>query len=164
MRKTILAVVAAMVVSAGALSAQEAVASRGGTATITIPTLLHIDVTNLSVEFDAPSFTDFTAEMIEANSEASVIDTRGNVVHDVTIEADAENMAGPWSKPASHLEWSTDGSNWTGLSTSAADVVTGVARGSNATVASVLYRMVLDEEEDVPGTYTLDFTYTVIAN
>lgn len=166
MRKTILAAMAVLTVSAGALSAQNpAVESRSGTATITIPTLLHIDVTNLAVTFDSPSFDDFTAGSIGANSGASVIDTRGNVVHDVTIEADNAAMTGPYAKPATDLEWSVDGgSTWSGLSTTAADVATAVSRGANSGVASVVYQMLLREADDVPGSYSLDFTYTVVAN
>ncbi|NIP81165.1 MAG: hypothetical protein GWM90_18885 [Gemmatimonadetes bacterium] len=164
MRRIVLAA-ALMALSAAGLDAQNpAVSSRTGTATIVIPTLLHIDVTNLTVSFPSPTFDDFTAGSIAASSGGSVIDTRGNVIHDVTIEAATANMSGPAAKPASDLQWSTDGSAWTGLSLTAADVATAVARGSNANVATVLYQMLLNETNDVPGTYSLDFIYTVVPN
>ena len=162
MRKTILGLVVLMAVSAGALSAQT---SQTGTATITIPTLLQIDVTNLTVSFPSPTFADFTAGTIAPSSGASVIDTRGNVVHDVTIQASAATFTGPYAKSASDLQWSTDGgSSWTGLSTTATDVATAVARGAHAGVATVDYQLALDEAADLPGSYSLDFTYTVVVN
>lgn len=166
MRKAFLALAILAALSAQGVSAQNpAVSSRTGTAQITIPTLLHIDVSNLAVSFGSPTFDDFDAGLIAATSGASVIDTRGNVVHDVTIVADAAAFTGPYTKPASDLQWSIDGgTSWTSLSTTATDVATAVARGTNASVATVDYQLLLDAALDVPGTYSLDFTYTVVAN
>ncbi|MFW5946971.1 MAG: hypothetical protein ACOCUW_00650 [Gemmatimonadota bacterium] len=165
MKKTLGSLIMLMAVSAGALSAQDpAVESRTATATITIPTLLHIDVTNTAVAFPQPSFDDFDVGHVDASSPASVIDTRGNVVHDVTIAADAATFTGPWEKPADDLGWSLDGSSFTNLTTTEADVATGVAQGSNSNVATVSYRMALDQANDVPGDYSLDFTFTVVPN
>jgi hypothetical protein len=147
--------------------ANEAVAQTvQGTATITIPTLLSIDVTNVSVTFPSPDLDDYTTGYVDMSSGTSVVSTRGNVQHDVTIAADAAAMTGPTAKPASDLQWGTGGSGggFAGLSTSAADVATGLARGTNDAVAEVTYRMLLDEAADEPGTYSLAFTYTVVAN
>lgn len=166
MKKTILSLVALVALSAGALSAQNpAVDSRTATATITIPTLLHIDVTNLAVDFPSPSFDDFDATYVDASSSASVIDTRGNVLHDVTIAADAATFTGPYAKNADDLEWSIDGgSSWSPLLTTENDVATGVSRGLNTNVATVSYRLMLDAANDIPGDYSLNFTYTVVPN
>lgn len=149
-------------------SALEAQTTASANASITIPTLLSIDVDALAVTFDQPDFADYDAGFVQSVV-TSVIDTRGNVVHDVTIEADAATMsysAGPGPdplKPASDLQWDA-GSGWSGLTTTAVDVVAGLARGVNAGAASVTYRILLDEAADIPGTYSLDFTYTVVAN
>lgn len=169
MRKHGLAVFAALVLfgTTGA-SAQSAV---NASASITIPTLLQITVDEVAVTFDAPTLNDYLTGSL-TSAVTSVIGTRGNVTHDVTIIADDPTMgfvpsaggADPL-KPASDLEWSIDGGGaWTGLSTTAANVVAGLGRGNNAAAASVNYRMLLDEASDEPGTYTLGFTYTVVAN
>lgn len=164
MKRIALSLVAALVlVGASEARAQTSVPA---TASITIPTLLSIDVSNTTVTFDAPDLTDYAAGSIGMSSAASVIDTRGNVAHRVTVEADAATMTGPTAKPASDLEWGTGGAGgaFTGLSTTAADVVVGLARGTNMSAAEVWYRMVLDEAADEPGTYSLAFTYTVVSN
>jgi hypothetical protein len=100
-----------------------------------------------------------------SGEETTVIETRGNVVHAVTIEADASEMSGgSGTKPAHHLEWSADAAGpFLGLATAPATVVADLARGRHAAAAEVWYRMLLDYETDEPGTYTLAFTYTVVA-
>lgn len=166
MKKTILSLVALVVFSAGALDAQSpALDNRTATASITIPTLLHIDVSNLTVDFPNPSFDDFDAGFVDATTDPSQIDTRGNVLHDVQIAADFASFTGPYAKPAGDLRWSIDGgTSWTDLTTSTTDVATAVSRGANTNVATVNYRMRLNATDDIPGDYSLDFTYTVVAN
>jgi hypothetical protein len=164
MKRIALALVAALVL----VGAEEARAQTSvqGSASITIPTLLSIDVSNTTVTFDQPDLTDYATGSIGMSSGASVIETRGNVTHRVTIEADAATMTGPTAKPASALQWGTGGTGgaFTGLSTTAADVVAGLTRGTHTSAAEVSYRMVLDEAADEPGTYSLAFTYTVVSN
>lgn len=138
-------------------------------ASITIPTVLYVDVTNTSVTFDQPDATDYANGSIDANV-SGVLSYRGNVQHSVEIAADADyfdatDAANDDLKPASHLEWSKDGgSNWSALSTTAADVVTGVARGAHDNAQTIDYRMLLDYTTDAPDTYSLGFTYTVVAD
>ena len=166
MRKlaTMLVAAAAMSVATGV----EAQTTAAASASITIPTLLTIGVTNTTVAFAQPAFTDYDAGSIAAAA-TSVISTRGNLVHDVTVASNAAafTWAGTGTDPnktAADLEWSTDGSTWTGLTTTATDVATALGRGQNANAATVSYRMLLDEANDIPGTYSLNFTYTVVAN
>ena len=165
MRKLATMLVAVAMAGATGASAQTAAAS----ASITIPELLSINVSNTTVGFDQPAFTDYDAGEILANTAASSIDTRGNVVHDVTIAANAAafTYAGTGTdpvKPAADLQWSKDGSTWNALGTTAVDVLTALGRGSNTAAGTVSYKMLLDEASDIPGTYSLNFTYTVVAN
>ena len=150
----------------GAREASAQTDTEGATASITIPTLISIDVSNATVGFDQPTLADYTTGHIGMNSGASVVSTRSNIIHKVTIQADAATMTGPSAKPASDLQWGTGGAagSFAGLTTTAADVVGNLPRGNNATAASVWYRMVLDEANDQPGTYSLAFTYTALAN
>lgn len=161
----------------GASGAQAQCADTGGgsgpgcsvnaSAQITIPQVLYLDVTNTTVTFDQPTAADFTSSgdgtaTKPATSGTSVVTHGGNVGHSVEIAATSADFNGPGTtKPSTDLEWST-GSGWNGLTSAAADVVAptgGPALGNT----SVDYRMQIDLTTDEPGTYDLDFTYTIVA-
>jgi hypothetical protein len=150
----------------GASEAVAQVQTVQGNASILIPTLLHIEVSNVTVAFPTPDLAAWTAGEVDMSSGTSVVSTRANVAHDVTIHADAATMTGPTAKAASDLQWGTAGTagSFTGLATTATNVVSGLARGTHATAAQVWYRMLIDEASDAPGTYSLAFTYTIVAN
>lgn len=140
--------------------------------TIPIGTVLYISATNTNVAFAAPTATDFDAGYIDATT-ATRITHNANVRHSVTVAASSPTMtatagragadAARADKPASDLQWSRDGSTFTGLTPSAAPVRSGVARGSHGDL-EVRYRMALDYQEDTPGTYGLNFVYTIVAD
>ena len=135
-------------------------------ATITIPQVLYLDVTNTSVAFEPVEASDFTSSgdgtaTVAANSGTSVVSHGGNVGHRVEISAATSSFTGPNSnKDASDLEWST-GSGWSGLGTGGQDVV-GPTGGPALGNTSVDYRMLIDLTTDEPGSYNLDFTYTIL--
>jgi hypothetical protein len=164
MRKlTILVLGAFALFGATNLSAQA-----NATATVTIPTVLSVSLTGNSFNF-APTQSEFDAGVMNASG-SSTLSTKGNVQHAIEIAADnatftySGTQTDP-SKPASDLEWSSDGgTNWTGLTTTAAQVGSNLARGAHASAATVDYHVLLSYANDVPGTYSLGFTYTVIAN
>ncbi len=167
MRKgTLTMLVALALLTAADARAQQDVAH--ASASITIPTVISIDVQNANVAFDEPGIDEFDAGSIGASSGSSLISTRANVAHSVTIETAVAEMSGPAGsqKPSSHLQWGTGGAAgaFTSLSTASADVVSGLTRGVHNDVAEVWYRMLLDAGTDEPGTYTLAFTYTAIAD
>jgi hypothetical protein len=165
MKKIALTLMAALVLF-GANEAAAQVQTVQGNASIVIPTLLHIDVSNVTVAFPTPDLAAWDAGQVDMSSGTSVVSTRANITHRVTIEADDATMTGPTAKPASDLQWGTAGTggSFAGLTTTAADVVSGLARGTHATAAEVWYRMLIDEATDEPGTYSLAFTYTIVAN
>jgi hypothetical protein len=165
MKKIALTLVAALVL----FGASEAVAQTvAGTATIEIPTLLNIGVSNVTVAFPTPVLADWDAGQVGMSSGTSVVSTRANITHRVTIHANAANMSGPvgTTKPASDLQWGTAGTggSFFELATGAANVVSSLNPGTHASAAEVWYRMAIDETSDVPGTYSLAFTYTIVAN
>jgi hypothetical protein len=135
-------------------------------ATLTIVEVLYINGTGLDVTFPVPTLDDYDVGTVDGNG-TTVIETRGNVGHGVTIEADQAMMSGgSGAKPASHLQWrasATEGS-FVALEMTAADVVTGLPRGNHPSAAEIWYRMALDYSTDLPDTYTLAFTFTVVSN
>ena len=143
-----------------------------GSSSITIGTVLYISAANTSVAFAAPTGTNFDAGYLNSTT-TTAITHRGNVRHSITVAAGAATMtasgggSGPdaarTTKPASDLRWSTDGSTYAGLSTSAAAVRSAVARGAYSDL-NVQYQMALSYADDTPGTYALNFVYTVAAD
>lgn len=149
----------------------ELTAQVGATATITIPELLYVDIDVKSVPFAEPTLADWQAGSIAAPaSTVTTVSTRANVSHQVLIAADAELMDKDGvadvttSKPASDLEWSTDGTTFSPLTTTGVAVTPTLSRGVHATAGTVYYQMLLDESTDEPGIYSLGFTFTVLAN
>jgi hypothetical protein len=140
--------------------------TRTATATITIPTVLFLDVTGTAINFANPTDAEFTAGVITTGT-TSALTHRGNVVHNVTVHASTAAMlvsGTPSAKSASDLEWSLNGGTWAGLSTTAATVVSAAAAGAHSGASTVSYRMNLNLANDVPATYTLGFVYSVVAN
>jgi hypothetical protein len=164
MKKVALTLIAALVLF-GANEARAQGETVQANASITIPTLLTISGSGTTVEFPQPSFADFAAGSIAATG-TTVINTRGNVLHRVTVQANTEFMtAGPYDKRSADLEWSLDGiAGFEGLTPSPVNVVTHLSPRALSQAAEVWYRMLLDETVDLPGTYNLAFTYTVLPN
>lgn len=161
--------VALLLVVAGVATAEAQ--STTATAEINIPTVLFMDVSGTTVNFTDPTASDFENGVIPADN-STTIDTKGNVAHDVTVQAEADNFTGgSGNKPATDLVWSTsgavsapgDGSSVPQSSGSPVDVATGLSQG-NPSAITVDYGVLLDYGTDEPATYTLDFTYTVVAN
>jgi hypothetical protein len=134
-------------------------------AQLTIGSILFINIDINSITFPTPDANDFTAGLIDAN-ETSTLTYFGNVPHDVEIKANAGAFTptggSTYSKPASDFEYSVDGGAFTPISTTAADVVNGNPAGGGTTTMD--YQVLLNDALDVPGTYTLGFTYTVVPN
>ena len=136
---------------------------------ITIGTVLYISAANPTVAFAGPAGTDFDAGYI-ASTTTTTITHRSNVRHSVSVAASSATMtpsggaagadAARATKPASDLRWSSDGTTYNGLTTSAAAVRSAVARGTYSDL-NVQYRMGLSYADDTPGTYGLNFTYTI---
>ena len=138
------------------------------TATIQIPQVLYISVNETAITFNSPpvDVTDFEAGF-KAADQVSTITHKGNIVHDVEIAANATDFTATNDpvnniKSAADFQYSTDGgTNFTSISTSAADVVTAAPKGAGS--QQVNYQILL-AYADAPDTYTLGFTYTVVAN
>jgi hypothetical protein len=142
------------------------------TATLVVPTVLHIEVSSSTVDFTG-DFDAFEAGYAEGD-EQTTISHRGNVRHSVSVAAGAATFTGSGGggapdpvrtdKPASDLTWSLDGTTFTPFSTTAAVVHSQAPRGAHNNDEDVSYRVALAYADDTPGTYTLGLTYTVAAD
>lgn len=140
-------------------------ASVPASAQLTIGSILFINIDINDITFPTPTATEFGLGVVDAN-ETSTLTYFGNVPHDVEIKANASAFtpsgASSYAKPASDLEYSVGGAAFIPISATAADIVTGNSAGSAST--TVDYQILLNEALDVPGTYDLGFTYTVVPN
>lgn len=181
MKKSLAALVGLTIVAAAPLTAQVTV---NASASITVPAVLYLAVTNTSVGFGTPSATEYNAGYIAQTSAASVVSHRGNVRHDVRIWTDAATMTGSAgtfasdpvraNKPAGDLLWSNDGftsshpltQSATAAAATGTDqvLVNQAARGSYDNDQTINFRMSLSYANDTPGTYSINFYYTAIAN
>jgi hypothetical protein len=141
------------------------------TATLTVPTVLHIEVNSSVVNFTADDAA--MQAGFAAGDQQTTVTHRGNVQHTVSVAADAALFTGTGGgggadpvrtdKPAADLSWSLDGTTFTPFSTTAAVVHGAAPRGAHVNDDDVSYRVALSYA-DTPGTYTLDLTYTVAAD
>jgi hypothetical protein len=145
-----------------------------GTVTISVGAVLSLDVTARTVTF--PTVTQAHYEQGWATASAnSLVTTRGNITHSVSMQATSAIMGATGSgaradKPGSDLQvrLRPAGGAWgspIGLTTGAVSVVSGRAAGNHsADRPEIEYRVLLNWTADRPGTYTLGFTYTIVAN
>ena len=153
-------------------------------ASITVPAVLSLSVTNTAVGFPAPTATEYNQGYAVQNTAASVVSHGGNVRHDVRIWTDVATMTGAAggfasdpvraNKPVGDLLWSSDNftsshpltQSATAAAATGADqvLVNQAARGVYANSNTVTFRMNLSYANDTPGTYSVNFFYTAIAN
>lgn len=182
MMKRSIAVVLGLSLVAGAQAAAQITVN--ASASITVPAVLYLDVTNTAVGFPVPTSADYDAGFIAQSTGSSVISHRGNVRHDVRIWTDQATMTGsagtsasdPVSatKPVSDLLWSRDSftsshpltqAATAAAATSADQVIVAQSpRGAYNNAETIDFRMNLSYANDTPGTYGVNFFYTVIAN
>jgi hypothetical protein len=93
---------------------------------------------------------------------------RANRAYKINIKANASNFthtpaggASAYSKPAGDLSWSTNGTTFTALTTSDAQMNTGSP--TNSATVQMSYRTTYGITTDAPGGYSLGVTFTVVA-
>lgn len=131
--------------------------------TISVPPVLYVGTSTGVVTF-TPTASHFDAGQIVTGSPVTVTHA-GNLAHRVSVAASASTWSNS-SKPADHLQWSRNsGSTWTAFGTTAVNFHTSTSAASGRYDVAVLYRVQpLSYASDPPGTYSLSFTYTVVAN
>lgn len=89
---------------------------------------------------------------------------KANRAYKVQISAAAATFSGTsYAKPAGDITWSTAAAgSFVALTTTATDVSTGGATAGSSSVG-IFYKTNFNLLQDVPGTYTLDVTFTLVA-
>jgi hypothetical protein len=140
------------------------------THSLTMPSLLLLTMAGFtsgtSVTLAAPSsMADFSSgNTIQVPTTGPTFTVKSNRAYKVQISAATASFTGTtYAKPASDLAWSTSAAGtFTPLSTTAADVDAGSATTGSASVG-LFYKTTYDFVQDIPGTYSLDVKFTLVA-
>jgi hypothetical protein len=183
MRKLAFAGVAACAV---AISAQMAAAQTGtcsinstgptplscavtSTHSLTIPSLLTLNMSGFTgpgsaMTLNAPTtMADYTSSTIQMPTTGPTFTVSANRNWKVQISAATAAFAGPYAKPAGDLLWSNvNGSGYAALTTTPVDMTSGTAT-TLSTATGVFYKTTYNIATDVPGSYSLDVKFTLVA-
>lgn len=108
-------------------------------------------VTPASIDFLAPTPADYDQGFVLFGQPVQIIvQAGGNRDWRLYIRADDPTFD-TGGKPASHLEWSLDGSTWAPLTLSPEPILVGRRRQT----VTLQFRIRLDWAADVPGTYSV---------
>ena len=163
MKKLLLCAAAITMVGMTATGAR-AQTSADATVTLTVGDLLFVSVDNAAIDF-VPGQTEFDLGVMGGVS--NNVTTKGNIDYKLQIQADAADFsyAGietPPAKPSTDFGWKTSaGATYTPLTQALQDVQTFTP---GQAVTGMDYEIDLDWAEDLEGVYTLDITYSVVAN
>ncbi len=138
------------------------------THTLTMPSLLTLTMAGFTgpgtaMTLNAPtSMADYTSSTIQMPTTGPTWQVQANRNYKVQISANAAQFTGPHAKAASDLAWSTSaGGTFAGLSTTPADVATGTPTVSAS--GGIFYKTTYNFAADIPGSYSLDLTFTLVA-
>ncbi len=143
--------------------------SQGSTAQFTVPTLIRLTVYPAIVDFGTLTDADFDAGRKDALNPQEVR-VWSNRDWSLSVAATSATWTGPWAKPSTDLRWQVVAvdsrvtwyqGSWTALTLGATQAATG-SRGGNIAV-KFAFELLVDWAEDLPGDYTLGFTYTLTA-
>jgi hypothetical protein len=162
MRKLLLC--AAATALFGGFAAEARAQTADATVTLTVEDLLFVSVDNAAIDF-TPGQTEFDLGVMGGVS--NNVTTKGNIDYKLQIEANEniftyDGLESPPDKLSTDFGWKTSaGATYTPLTQAAQDVQTFTP---GQAVTGMDYEIDLDWAEDLEGTYTLDITYSVLAN
>ena len=140
------------------------------THSLTMPSLLSLTMAGFtsgtSQTLNAPTdISDFSSgNTIQVATTGPTFTVKANRAYKVQISAAAASFSGTtYAKPAGDVTWSTaSNGTFAALSTTAADVDAGAATAGSTSVG-LFYKTTYKLLQDVPGTYTLDVKFTLVA-
>jgi hypothetical protein len=145
--------------STAPLVAQNSVQISG---TLDLASGLSIAVDEANVSFGS---ADPTSDVVASGAPDVRISVVANVPFNISIAADEPEMTdgASGSKSGADVEWSLDGASWTPLSTTPAFLVTSATAGSHSGAWTLRHRVMIDPD-DVPATYSIHWTLSVLSN
>ena len=169
-RVRVLAVLMAGVVM-GVVSGMGQSVSADSTAVFSVPTLIRLVLNVTTIDFGTLTEADYDRGYKEAPG-AQIVSVWSNRRWILSVAAKEEQWTGQWAKPASDLRLRVASVNRPDRITDYLRDLTGLTRGG-FTIAEGLpggnlqhtmdFRVLVSWENDVPGAYSLGFTYTLTA-
>lgn len=150
--------------------AQQTSCSLSPVATLTIPTIVRMQVPALTVTMDGSTITDISGGAAVVPGAFGDVNVRANAAWNLTIIANAANWTyvgtAGGARTASTLEYSVDGGAYAAISNAAAaTIATGAA--SNGQNVNVQFQATIpadySDAANRPGSYTLGLTLTLTA-
>lgn len=140
------------------------------THSLTVPSLLSLTMAGFtsgtSMTLAAPSSTsDFSSgTTVQIPTTGPTFTVKSNRPYKVQISAATATFTGTtYAKPAADVAWSTSAAGtFAALSTTAADVDSQNASAGSSSVG-IFYKTTYSFLQDVPGTYSLDVKFTLVA-
>src|SRR5262249_1227676 len=140
------------------------------THSLTMPSLLTLTMTAFTSRTNEPlnaptGMADYTAATIQMPTTGPTVSVQANRGYKVQISAAAANFTSSttYSKPAGDLAWSTSAvGTFAALTTTPADIVTGTATFGSASTG-LFYKTTYNFASDLPGTYSLNVVFTLVA-
>jgi hypothetical protein len=139
------------------------------THSLTMPSLLTLTMSGFTSgtneTLNAPAtMADYTSSTIQMATTGPTFQVQANRNYQVQISAAAAAFTGTtYAKPASDLAWSTSsGGTFTALTTTPTNVSTGTPTSLSASVG-IFYKTTYKSTSDIPGTYSLGVTFTLVA-
>ena len=140
------------------------------THSLTMPSLLSLTMAGFtsgtSQTLNAPAdVSEFSSgNTIQVATTGPTFTFKANLAYKVQISAAAASFSGTsYAKPAADIAWSTaSNGTFANLSTTAADLDAGGATAGSTSVG-LFYKTTYRLLQDVPGTYSLDVKFTLVA-
>lgn len=139
------------------------------THSLTMPSLLTLTMSGFTSgtneTLNAPaSMADYTSGTIQMPTTGPTFQVAANRNYKVQISAATAAFSGStYAKPAADLAWATSaGGTFTPLSTTPADVATGTPTALS-TAVGLFYKTTYNFAQDIPGSYSLDVKFTLVA-
>jgi hypothetical protein len=175
LRRTAMFVAAAALIAVPAVAkaqptcAQQLTCSLQPTATLTIPTIVRMQVPSLAITMNGAAITDISGGAAVVAGPFGDVDVRANAAWNLTIAANAAAWTYTGTalgvRAANTLQYSINSGAFAAISTTAATVASGAA--SNGTLVNVQFQATVPSDyadpANRPGSYALGLTLTLTA-
>ena len=123
--------------------------------TVTVPPLVQLTLSTNSLVWTANQITVSRYNAGYSHSQSISMTVKSNTNWQIDVRGSSASFTGPWAKPVGDIEWVDGGQTYTPLTQTDAYVYNGTPTDGDPPY-SIQFRIKLDWEDDVPGTYTYE--------
>lgn len=132
------------------------------TVSLTINSTQDLGIDSVNVIIPIPTVADYDGGYTQTASNTLIV--KSNEGWKLNVKATSANLgtSGAYTKPLADFEWKEAAGTFAAITATDAEVKTGSATAGETVV--VTYRAKLSWTADIPGNYSVDLTYTLLAN